>query len=224
MRRRLHLPTWLRLSRYTIGSVICFGISEVVFVGLFGSDLLGSRGAAIVASIAGIIPGYFLNRSWTWGRRGASDFWREIVPYWATALLSTLIAAIGTGAANAWFIAEPRATRTMINAAAYMLIYGVLFLAKYVIFQKWLFAPPAPADDGAPIPDPRSASATAAAAADERQIRLQDRRGRRAAATAGRQPLGSSRSKRRRSLQEMSTPRSSPPADFCAAPSGASTL
>lgn len=143
VRRQLRLPAWLRFSRYTAGSAICFGVSEVVFVALFAPGLLGSKGAAIVASIAGIIPGYFLNRSWTWGRRGRSDFWREVVPYWATALISTALAALGTGAANALFADEPRGVRTLINAAAYMLVYGVLFVAKYVIFHRWLFAPPA---------------------------------------------------------------------------------
>jgi putative flippase GtrA len=144
VRRQMRLPGWLRFSRYTVGSAICFGVSEVVFVALFAPGLLGSKGAAIVASIAGIIPAYFLNRSWTWGRRGRSDFWREVVPYWATALVSTLLAALGTGAANALFADEPRGVRTLINAVAYMLVYGVLFVVKYVIFHRWLFAPPAP--------------------------------------------------------------------------------
>ena len=140
-RRHLRLPTWLRFSRYTIGSIICFGVSELVFIALFAPNVLGARGAAVVASIAGIIPGYFLNRSWTWGRRGKSDFWREVVPYWGTALISTVLAALGTGAANAIFSGEPRGVRTAIDAAAYMLVYGVLFVAKFVIFQRWLFAP-----------------------------------------------------------------------------------
>lgn len=145
-RRRVRLPGWLRLSRYTAGSAICFGVSELVFVGLFAPGVLGSKGAAIVASIAGIIPGYFLNRSWTWGRTGRSDFWREVVPYWVTALISTALAALGTGAANALFADESRGVRTVINAAAYMLVYGVLFVAKYVVFHRWLFAPrPEPA-------------------------------------------------------------------------------
>lgn len=178
--RHLRLPTWLRFSRYTIGSIICFGVSELVFVLVFGPGLLGARGAAIVASIAGIIPGYFLNRSWTWGRRGRSDFWREVVPYWATALISTALAALGTGAANALFADQSRGVRTVINAVAYMLIYGVLFVAKFVIFQRWLFAPPAPVSAAAPVEAPAAdpdaapapalleapAAAGAAAAAD----------------------------------------------------------
>ncbi len=147
-RRHVRLPTWLRFSRYAVGSIICFGISELVFVAVFGVGLLGPRGAAVVASVAGIIPGYFLNRSWTWGRRGRSDFWREVVPYWATALASTALAAVGTGAVNAVFAGQPRGTRTWIDAAAFMAVYGVLFVVKFLIFQRWLFAEPV----GAPGP------------------------------------------------------------------------
>ena len=149
VRRRVRLPSWLRFSRYVAGSAICFVVSEIVFVALFWPGLLGSKGAAIAASIAGIIPGYFLNRSWTWGRKGRSDFWREVVPYWATALISTVLAALGTGAANAIFADEERSVRTIINAAAYMLVYGVLFVAKYIVFHRWLFAP----DKSQPDPD-----------------------------------------------------------------------
>ena len=136
-----HLPLWRRFSRYTIGSIICFAISEAAFVGLFASQLLGARGASAVASIIGIIPGYALNRTWTWGRRARSQFWREVVPYWVTALSSTVIAALATGAVNGAFAGEPRTTRTAVNAAAYMLTYGVLFVVKFLIFHRWVFAP-----------------------------------------------------------------------------------
>jgi putative flippase GtrA len=136
-----HLALWRRFSRYTIGSIICFAISEAAFVGLFASQLLGARGASAVASIIGIIPGYALNRTWTWGRRERSQFWREVVPYWVTALSSTVIAALATGAVNGAFADEPRTTRTAVNAAAYMLTYGVLFVVKFLIFHRWVFAP-----------------------------------------------------------------------------------
>jgi putative flippase GtrA len=131
---------WRRLSRYTAGSVICFGVAELTFVLLFGPHLLGARGASVVASIAGIIPGYSLNRRWTWGRRGKSDIWREVVPYWATALVSTLVAAAVTGAVNGAFAEYARQTRTILDALAYMATYGALFVAKFVFFDRLLFA------------------------------------------------------------------------------------
>jgi putative flippase GtrA len=139
-----HLPAWLRLSRYTMGSAICFGISELAFIALFGSNLLGARGASIVASVIGVFPGYFLNRTWTWGRRGKSDLRREVIPYWTTALLSTALAAVVTGAVNAACSGDSRGVRTIINAAAYMVTYGVLFVVKFAVFQR-LFTPGATA-------------------------------------------------------------------------------
>jgi putative flippase GtrA len=144
MKPRRHLPHWLRLSRYTVGSLICFAIAEVVFVALFWPHVLGARGAAVVASIAGVIPGYYLNRTWTWGRQQRSNFWREVVPYWTIAVTSTILAALATGAANSAAIDEPRATRTLINGGAYMAAYGVIFVAKYLIFHNWLFKPSSP--------------------------------------------------------------------------------
>jgi putative flippase GtrA len=137
------LPRRLRLSRYAMGSLICFGVSEVVFVALFAGHVLGARGASVSASIVGVVPGYYLNRTWTWGRRGRSDFRREVLPYWLTALASTALASFGTGGLNAAFASEPRGTRTVIDAVGYMAIYGVIFGAKYLLFQNWLFAAPA---------------------------------------------------------------------------------
>jgi len=146
---RRHLPHWLRVSRYTVGSLICFGIAEVVFVALFWPHVLGARGAAVIASIAGVIPGYYLNRTWTWGRQQRSSFWREVVPYWTIALTSTIVAALATGAANQAALHEPRATRTVINGGAYMAAYGVIFVAKYLVFNNWLFRTPRVALGGA---------------------------------------------------------------------------
>lgn len=140
--RRPHLPSWLRVSRYMITSAICFAISEIVFMLLFWPHVLGARGSSIVASIAGIIPGYQLNRNWIAGRKRRSDFWREVAPYWATALGIAALAALATGASNALFMDESRGTRTVINAAAYMLTYACTLAFKYLIFHRVLFKPP----------------------------------------------------------------------------------
>ncbi|MCW2540454.1 MAG: hypothetical protein JWN95_2179 [Frankiales bacterium] len=131
---------WRRLTRYTLGSVFCFLVAEIVLVIAFRTGLLGARGASVAGSVAGIVPGYLLNRSWTWSRRDRSDFWREVAPYWLTALLSTAIAALAIGVVNAAFADQSRSTRTVINAATYCAVYGVLFVVKFIIFDR-LFRP-----------------------------------------------------------------------------------
>jgi putative flippase GtrA len=165
-----HLPPWLRLSRYTIGSAICFGVSEVTFIALFGPNLLGARGASIVASIVGVFPGYVLNRTWTWGRRGRSNLRREVVPYWITALLSTAIAATVTGAVNAAGSGDSRDVRTLVNATAYMLTYGVLFVVKFAVFQR-LFTPTPSTTPQATTPQAAQAAEVAEAAQTARATR-----------------------------------------------------
>lgn len=129
----------VKLFRYATGSAVAFVVSEICFVALFGPHVLGAKGASIVASIVGVIPGYFLNRNWAWGRRGRSHPWREVLPYWVTVVVSTALAAITIGAVNHAALSLSRDTRTVINAATYFAVYGTLFIAKFRVFNSWLF-------------------------------------------------------------------------------------
>ena len=129
----------IRLFRYTVGSAVAFGVSEACFVALFAPHLLGAKGSSVVASIVGVIPGYFLNRNWTWGRRGRSHLWREVAPYWGTVAASTVLAAVGTGSVNEAVAGLSRNVRTVVDAAAYCAVNGALFVAKFVLFNTRLF-------------------------------------------------------------------------------------
>lgn len=139
-------PLGRRLWRYSLGSVVAFGVSELTFVLLFNPHVLGAKGSAIVASVVGIIPGYTLNRRWAWGQRGRSRLWREVVPYWVAAIASIIAAAYATGAVNDAVSTWSRDARTAINAIAYMAAYGVLFVAKFLFFNHWLWATNATTD------------------------------------------------------------------------------
>ncbi len=127
-----------RLAKYLTGSVIA-GIIAMATVALtFGSALLGSKGAALAGSTTGAIANYFLNRRWTWGRRGRADFRKELVPYWITVVVTAFIAAVVTGAANAVVreITPDRGVRAVTNALAFQAVYGVSFIVKYHIFHR----------------------------------------------------------------------------------------
>ena len=60
-----------RLSTYTAGSVIAAGCSEVALVVCYGLLDLAPAVSSTIAWVAGAVPNYWLNRSWTWQRRGA---------------------------------------------------------------------------------------------------------------------------------------------------------
>src|SRR5215475_9836646 len=135
-----------KFIRYALGSVVSFGVSEITLIVLFAPHLLGARGASLVASVAGLIPGYFLNRNWAWGKRGRSDLWREVIPYWVTVVVSAVAAAVALGAVNGAVADLSRSTRTVLNAMTYLAVYGVFFVAKFVLFNR-LFKQQQPVED-----------------------------------------------------------------------------
>ena len=90
-------PLAVRLSRYTVGSIVAFATSEIVLLVTFGTGLLGASVASVVAFVAGAIPNYVLNRRWVWGQRGRVRVGRELVPYIAISLITLVAAAAATG-------------------------------------------------------------------------------------------------------------------------------
>jgi putative flippase GtrA len=132
----------VRFGRYTLGSVVAVVSSEIAFVLCFGSGLLGTTASSAVAFVAGAIPNYVLNRSWAWGRRGRVRIGREVVLYALVSLTSFGASALATGWASnvAPHVTDSHALRTALVAGAYLATYGLLFLAKFVVFQVVIFA------------------------------------------------------------------------------------
>jgi putative flippase GtrA len=137
----------VRLGRYTLGSVVAIVTSEVVLIVCYGTGLLGTTASSAVAFVAGAIPNYVLNRSWAFGRRGKVRVGREVVLYVITSLVSFAAAALATGWASHWAKQshDSHLVRIGVVAAAYLASYGVLFIAKFVVFQVYIFAD-SPAD------------------------------------------------------------------------------
>jgi putative flippase GtrA len=141
------------MGRYFAGSVICTVISAVTFMVAFGFGLLGSRGASLLSSATGAVAGYWLNRTWAWGRRGRADVRRELVPYWTTIIVTAIAAALVTGAVNHVVagITDHRGVRTLFDTAAFLGTYLVSFIVKYVVFNR-VFAGSAAGAPGADGP------------------------------------------------------------------------
>jgi putative flippase GtrA len=134
----------VRFFRYSVGSVVAIVTSEVTFVLCFGTGWLGTTGASVVAFFAGAIPNYVLNRSWAWERRGRPNLGREVVLYAVVSIVSLVSAAVVTGWVSrvAPHFTASHAARTALVAAAYLATYGLLFILKFVIFQRVVFVEP----------------------------------------------------------------------------------
>jgi putative flippase GtrA len=86
----------------------------------------------------GAIPSYYLNRAWAWGKSGRSHLWKEIVPFWVIALVSTLFAA-WTQSEAGHHTNKHKVSGQVIILGAYLAGFALLWVVKYVIYNEVLF-------------------------------------------------------------------------------------
>jgi len=139
---RSRTPGGQKMVRYTLVSVVSVLVSLVVlFIALYFFHW-SARTSNIVAVGVSAIPSYFLNRAWAWGKTGKSHLLKEVAPFWAMAFLGLVIstwAAVFTKA-NAHHITSSRLGVTLLVMASNIASFGVLWLGKFVILNKVLFA------------------------------------------------------------------------------------
>ena len=134
--------TLTRALRYSLVSAASIVISQAVLVLAFGVGHLPARTSNVLACVVATGPSYYLNRAWTWGRRGRSSLWREVVPFWALALLGLAFSTWATDAASelARQGGASHPTATAIVALAALAAFGSLWVAKFVVLNAVLFA------------------------------------------------------------------------------------
>jgi putative flippase GtrA len=130
-----------KIARYAIGSMIALLTSVVVFAVLYVLGV-GTTACSIAAFLAGAIPNWILNRRWAWKISGQVAFLREIVGYIAISLL----ALVGSSAATGWTqsqvqtIPAHHGIRVILVTASYVAVQAILFAAKFVVYEHWVFA------------------------------------------------------------------------------------
>jgi putative flippase GtrA len=178
-----------RLMKFAAVSVISTIITQGLLFFFYDVEKLGSAMEAnVIATTIATVPAYWLNRTWTWGKRGKSHPWKEIAPFWIIAFIGLVLStvAVGVAAHNADAISHAHIVRKLFVQFANLITYAFIWVGRYFIFNKFLFAK-APHEIGeievpgeveaivaeehrvhdpaaAPAPAPATASATAPAA------------------------------------------------------------
>ena len=99
--------------------------------------------ANVLATAVATIPSYHLNRRWTWGKRDASDLWREITPFWVLSFTGLVLSTIAVALADSWtrgiHITSPT-VHTAVLFTAQLSGFGLLWIAQFVLLDRVLFA------------------------------------------------------------------------------------
>jgi putative flippase GtrA len=140
---RLRSPLGVKLFRYSMASVVAVIVSVICLIVFNGALGITAWIASTLATAIGAVPSYEMNRKWAWGKSGRSHLAKEVLPFWALAFLgwgfSTWCVNL-TDTYNRHNHVGHLAATTFV-AFVYVAAFGVLWVAKFIIFEKWMFGP-----------------------------------------------------------------------------------
>jgi putative flippase GtrA len=129
--------------RYALVSVVAVPIGTAA-VAVFNVAGLTAGWSAVFGNSVGAVPSYLLNRYWVWGKTGTNRLFSEILPFWIITLVgiafSLLIAHEAGRVTRDHGIGG--VVRILILLVANVAGFGILWVAKYIIFNKLLFVVP----------------------------------------------------------------------------------
>ncbi|MDQ1395359.1 MAG: hypothetical protein QOG64_618 [Acidimicrobiaceae bacterium] len=134
-------PDAKKMIRYTMVSVISVVVSELVLAICFGLVHWSARWSNITAVAVATVPSYELNRKWAWGKNGKSHLWKEILPFWSLAFLGLVFSTWSADYAESFVQRHhySHPVQTIGVAGAALAAFGLLWVGKFIIFNKILF-------------------------------------------------------------------------------------
>jgi putative flippase GtrA len=147
MRRRIQaLVAWSKthegrkIIRFTSVSAISTVVSNTTIIIVYGLKIIkGEVYATVFGNLVATLPSYYLNRTWTWGKKGKSHIRREIVPFWSMSLLGISFSMVGGAYAGKLVAGHPdwpHLVATLIVAFANLASFGIFWVLKLKVFNR----------------------------------------------------------------------------------------
>jgi putative flippase GtrA len=127
--------------RYAAVSVIAIAISLVTNALCYGVLRWDKTPSQLAAFVTSTIPSYYLNRAWVWGKNGKSSLHREVIPFWGIGIVQLVISLAFVRWAQGLVenATDSHGVRTLGFLFNNLCIYGVMWVGKFVFFNKILF-------------------------------------------------------------------------------------
>ena len=145
---RRSLRSTLRIESKDFGKILRYGTISVVSTAISLSGLfvfyrwigLSPTWSNIVATCIATVPYYYLNRMWVFKKSGRSHLTKEVLPFWTIAFVSLVLSTLAVKFAGSQVHSiSSKNVRGAILVAANFATYGILWIAKFVVFNRYLF-------------------------------------------------------------------------------------
>jgi putative flippase GtrA len=133
---------------HNLGKILRYGTISVVSTAISLSCLfvfyrwigLSPTWSNILATCIATVPYYYLNRMWVFKKSGRSHLTKEVLPFWTIAFVSLVLSTLAVKFAGSQVHSiSSKNVRGAILVAANFATYGILWIAKFVVFNRFLF-------------------------------------------------------------------------------------
>ncbi len=128
-----------KLIRFFVSSVLTTLVSLSVILITYGFRIFhGVIAATLCGNVVAIIPSYYLNRAWAWGKRGKSHFRNEVVPYWTMSFLGIAFSLLGAAWVKHMVHTHDWAhvINTLMVAGVNVLSFTIFWILKILLFNR----------------------------------------------------------------------------------------
>jgi putative flippase GtrA len=140
-------PIIQKFWKYCMTSVV--GVTMGQSLLFFFASVLDWGG--VISNICSVsistIPTYYLSRAWVWRKRGKSQLYAEVIPFWVMTFLGLLLSTLCVYV----FERQWPDNKLVVNLGN-VCGFGVLWVAKFFILDRVLFAVTHEHPDGGPPP------------------------------------------------------------------------
>jgi putative flippase GtrA len=139
LRAWTHTHEGRKLIRFTCVSGVSTATSQLLLLLIFGvAHLWGVVASTFVANACATVPSYYLNRTWTWGKRGRSHLVKEIIPFWTMSALGIICAFFFSLWAHHLIHTHDWAhwIDTIVAMAVNFLAFAIFWVLKLLVFNR----------------------------------------------------------------------------------------
>jgi putative flippase GtrA len=133
-----------KLSRYAAVSAISTSVTLGLLGAMVYTKALSPGWANIVATAAGTVPSFELNRRWVWAKNTKRSLLKEVLPFCVLSFsglgLSTLAVRLAVGWATGAGLGAGAVA--LVSQAANLVTFGSLWLFQYLLLDRVLFGRP----------------------------------------------------------------------------------
>jgi putative flippase GtrA len=133
-------PNFGKILRYGTISIVSTAISLSGLFVFYRWIGLSPTWSNILATCIATVPYYYLNRMWVFKKSGRSHLTKEVLPFWTIAFVSLVLSTLAVKFAGSQVHSiSSKNVRGVILVAANLTTYGVLWIAKFIVFNRFLF-------------------------------------------------------------------------------------